>query len=74
VLCTRPWGDLTPMQVLDVKKHRKPKQKAGQTRERRSKVVSITPIEWFKQGFGARGKDRLTTLQTPLTDTSFPQG
>jgi len=44
VLCTRPWGDLTPVQVLDVEKHREPEQKACQTRESRSEIVPITPV------------------------------
>lgn len=62
------------MQVLDVEKHRKPEQEAGQTRKSRGEVVAITPIKLFKQGFKTREKDGLTTPQILLVDTSVPQG
>lgn len=50
VLGTRPWGDPTPKQILDVKEHREPEQKASQTPESRSEVVPIAPIKVNQTG------------------------
>ena len=45
MLCTRPWGYSTAVQVLDVEKHGKPEQEAGQTRAGGSKIISVTPVK-----------------------------